>query len=105
MIFNPKNINYKITMNNDPIEAVEFAAFYLYGQTEHLDPDQAEHVKELLMQQKPWVTAYANFRGDYFLATTQLRRCRRLQLLYFPHQTPLRLRQLRRAARRQLHHH
>ncbi len=67
MIFNPKN--YKITMNNDPIEAVEFAAFYLYGQTEHLDPEQAQNVKELLMQQKPWVTAYANFRGDYFLAT------------------------------------
>ncbi len=32
MIFDPKVMNYKITMNNDPIEAVEFAAFYLYGE-------------------------------------------------------------------------
>ena len=34
MIFNPEIVDYKFVMNNDPIEAVEFAAFYLYGLVE-----------------------------------------------------------------------
>lgn len=70
MIFNPEVVSYKLVMNNDPIEAVEFASFYLYGgQVESLTQSQAQAVKRLLIQQKPWVAAYANFRGDYFLAT------------------------------------
>jgi spermidine/putrescine transport system substrate-binding protein len=69
MIFDPKTVHYKITMNNDPIEAIEFASFYLYGTTDRLNPDQVEGVKRLLIQQRPWVAAYASFRGDYFLAT------------------------------------
>lgn len=67
MIFTPQG--YKITMNNDPIEAVEFAAFYLYGPTSSLTQAQGDKIRELLIRQKQWVTAYANFRGDYFLAT------------------------------------
>ncbi len=69
MIFNPDVVKYKITMNNDPIEAVEFASFYLYGLVGELSPEQALAVKQTLIRQKPWVAAYANFRGDYFLAT------------------------------------
>ena len=69
MIFNPDTVRYKLVMNNDPIEAVEFAAFYLYGPVESLDDTQANAIKQLLVRQKPWVAAYANFRGDYFLAT------------------------------------
>jgi spermidine/putrescine transport system substrate-binding protein len=69
MIFDPNIVHYKITMNNDPIEAVEFASFYLYGAVDHLNPDQVEGVRQLLLQQRPWVAAYATFRGDYFLAT------------------------------------
>lgn len=69
MIFNPDIVKYKITMNNDPIEAVEFASFYLYGLVDSLTQEQANAVKATLIQQKPWVAAYANFRGDYFLAT------------------------------------
>lgn len=69
MIFNPDILRYKIVMNNDPIEAVEFASFYLYGSAEGMDNDQTTAIKQLLIQQKPWVAAYANFRGDYFLAT------------------------------------
>ena len=69
MIFDPKIVNYKITMNNDPIEAVAFASFYLYGDIDHLNPAQAQEVRQLLIQQRPWVAAYASFRGDYFLAT------------------------------------
>lgn len=69
MIFDPKVMNYKITMNNDPIEAVEFAAFYLYGEATDLTPQQADEVRQLLIDQKKYVAAYVNFRGDYFLAT------------------------------------
>jgi spermidine/putrescine-binding protein len=56
-------------MTNDPIEATSFASFYLYGNAQSLTTAQAEEVKNLLIQQKSWVEAYANFRGDYFLAT------------------------------------
>lgn len=69
MIFDPDIVHYKITMNNDPIEVIQFAAFYLYGHVDHLTPDQVQEVKQILTRQKPWVAAYANFRGDYFLAT------------------------------------
>ena len=69
MIFDPSIVNYKITMNNDPIEAIEFASFYLYGIKDSLNPEETQAIKQLLIQQNPWVTAYANFRGDYFLAT------------------------------------
>ncbi len=69
MIFDPNTVHYKITMNNDPIEAVQFAAFYLYGDVDQLTPDQVQEVKQTLIRQRPWVAAYASFRGDYFLAT------------------------------------
>jgi spermidine/putrescine transport system substrate-binding protein len=69
MLFDPAIVKYKIVMNNDPIEAVQFAAFYLYGAIGDLKQDQTDAIKRLLIRQKPWVAAYANFRGDYFLAT------------------------------------
>ncbi len=69
MIFDPNTVHYKIAMNNDPIEAVEFASYYLYGIIEDLTPLQTQNIKQLLIQQRPWVAAYVNFRGDYFLAT------------------------------------
>lgn len=69
MIFDPKVVNYHIVMVNDPIEAIEIAGFYLYGSTSSLSKNQAEKVKDLLIQQKPWVVAYASSRADYFLAT------------------------------------
>jgi spermidine/putrescine transport system substrate-binding protein len=69
MIFDAKSIDYQITMVNDSIEAVEFAAFYLFGESKSLTREQLEQVKNLLSEQRKWVTAYANFRGDYFLAT------------------------------------
>jgi len=67
LIFSPPE--YKISMINDPIEAVLFAGFYLYGPLDALNPIQAEAVKKLLVQQRSWVEAYSDFRTDYFLAT------------------------------------
>lgn len=69
ILFDKDIINYKVSMTNDPIEAIAFAGFYLYGSTNQLDPMQATEVKNLLIEQNSWVEAYASFRGDYFLAT------------------------------------
>ena len=69
LIFDSSIINYKISMTNDPIEAMLFASFYLYGDVKKLSSQEALEVKDLLKKQKSWVEAYANFRGDYFLAT------------------------------------
>lgn len=69
MIFDPSIVNYRIAMNNDPIEAIEFASFYLFGPLPTLNSSQTREIRELLIRQKPWVAAYVNFRGDYFLAT------------------------------------
>lgn len=67
MLFQPPP--YKITMTNDPIQALNFASFYLYGAIDSLSPSQLEDVIRLLSRQKQWVTAYADFRADYFLAS------------------------------------
>lgn len=69
LIFDRSIIDYKIAMTNDPIEAIQFAGFYLFGLQEELNHAQALQVRALLKQQKNWVEAYASFRGDYFLAT------------------------------------
>lgn len=70
LLFDPNTMHYKITMLNDPIEAVQLAAFYLFGNIERtISPQEKQAVKELLIRQKPFVEAYSEFRGDYFLAT------------------------------------
>ncbi len=68
-IFNESMINYKIVMLNDPIEAVNLAAYYLYGPITHLTEEQSQKVRKLLIKQKSWVEAYASLRPDYLLAT------------------------------------
>jgi len=60
---------YRVSMTNDPIEAIAFASFYLYGTLPSLTTAQVGGIKDLLFAQKHWVEAYASFRGDYFLAT------------------------------------
>ncbi len=64
-----ENQGYKIAMVNDPIQAVLIADLYLYGQVAPLTKEQLLKVKQLLVKQKEWVEAYADFRADYFLAT------------------------------------
>lgn len=67
MIFDPSG--YRIAMINDPVEAIQIAAFYLFGPVDKLTTDQLQKVANLLIEQKKWVTAYADFRADYFIAT------------------------------------
>lgn len=63
--------NYRIVMVNDALEAILFSAHYLYGPVQQLTDDQIEDVKNLLLLQKPFVEAYADYRSAYFLATRQ----------------------------------
>lgn len=68
-IFSPENPNLKIAMVNDPIEAVTFAAYYLFGSPKTLTSRDTLKVRDLLETQKNWVEAYAGLRADYLLAT------------------------------------
>lgn len=68
-VFDQNLIDYKITMINDPMEATLFAAFYLFNNAPSLSPSDISQVSDLLKIQRKWVMAYADFRGDYFLAT------------------------------------
>ncbi len=69
MIFDPNTIDYKISMINDPIQAVTLASFYLYGSIPTITDAQLKEITQLLLTQKQYVNAYADFRADYFLAT------------------------------------
>lgn len=69
MIFDPAVVDYKVAMSNDPVQTIDFAAFYLFGPIKELNPQQLQQTVDLLIMQKRWVTAYVDFRADYFLAT------------------------------------
>lgn len=69
MIFDPDQISYRITMINDPVQAIYIASFYLYGPVSYISDAELPKVIDLLTTQKKYVNAYADFRGDYFLAT------------------------------------
>jgi spermidine/putrescine transport system substrate-binding protein len=69
MLFDKETVQYKIAMTSDPIEAILFSSFYLFGPTTYLNPLQIQAVQDLLTWQKKWVGVYASFRGDYFLST------------------------------------
>ncbi|CAM0117133.1 PotD/PotF family extracellular solute-binding protein [Rhabdochlamydiaceae symbiont of Dictyostelium giganteum] len=68
-LFDPETIHYRITMSNDPIQSLQMAAFYLFGPVDTLSEAQLQESTALLVKQKPYVNAYADFRADYFLAT------------------------------------
>lgn len=67
--FDKKMINYKFSMTPDPVEAIVFAACYLYGRVDHLNACQAMEVKKLLIDQKPHIEAYADYRAKYLMQT------------------------------------
>lgn len=69
MLFtNPEN--YKIIMLDDPIEAIQAAVQYTYGnEKETLSFDEQNSIRKLLRRQKEWVEAYTSTRAGYYLAT------------------------------------
>src|SRR3990167_9222162 len=54
LLFKPEG--YRVIMLNDPLEAVNIARLY-----------DEEHIKQSLIDQRPLVEAYSEFRADYFL--------------------------------------
>ncbi len=69
MIYDSSFVDYKIALNNDPIENVAFSSLYLFGQADSITPEQFQEIRELLLKQRTWVEAYSDFRADYFIAT------------------------------------
>jgi len=68
-IFDIQKIRYPLCMVNDSIEAINMAAFYLYGPVNALSGQQRTACSRLLKEQKSLVKAYSDFRADYFLIT------------------------------------
>lgn len=68
-VFKEKAINYKISLQNDPFEVINLAAFYLYGPKKILTATELYSVKSLLKEQKRWIEAYSDYRAGYLLAT------------------------------------
>lgn len=68
-VYDEKVIDYKIAAQNDPVEAVGLAAFYLFGESDKVTPEQFGEIKTLLKKQSTWVEAYSDSRGPYFLAS------------------------------------
>lgn len=63
-------VHYRIIMLDDPIEAMQCAVQYLYGnQVELVTKEQKKEVRALLRTQKEWVEAYTSTRAGYYLAT------------------------------------
>lgn len=69
LIFDKKFIDYKIAMINEPLEAILMTGFYLFGKSTDFTPDEFKAIRALLIDQRSWIEGYANFRGDYFIAT------------------------------------
>ena len=67
--FDKNLISYKFSMTPDPVEAIVFASCYLYGRINQLSAQQALEVKNLLIEQKPFVEAYADYRAKYLMQT------------------------------------
>lgn len=68
-IYDPTVVDYKIAVNNDPVESILFASSYLYGKTDSITEKEFDGIRDLLVQQREWVEAYSNLRADYFIAT------------------------------------
>lgn len=68
-IFNPSDPEKKISMVNDPIEAIDIASHYLYGEEKELNAREVAMIGTTLKKQKSHIEAYAGVRGDYLLIT------------------------------------
>jgi spermidine/putrescine transport system substrate-binding protein len=68
LIFNP---SYPIVMVNDALEMMLMAGVYTTGNAGPYSSAQCDNIVKKLREQRPWVTAYADARGDHFLQTGQ----------------------------------
>ncbi|MBU6148573.1 MAG: extracellular solute-binding protein [Verrucomicrobia bacterium] len=59
----------KVVMTPDPVEAIMYAAYTLYGKVDHLDEKQLKEVSKLLKKQKKHIEAYVDHRAKYLIET------------------------------------
>ena len=74
-LFNLEQINYKVAMTNDPVEATTFGAYYLFKHDKPLNTFGTKQLEKLLKDQKKIVEAYGALRADYFLARNNCELC------------------------------
>lgn len=70
LIFKPLPNNAKISMLDNPREAILLTALYVNGSLENINECVIQKIKKLLIEQKRWVEAYTEFRADYLLLST-----------------------------------
>lgn len=70
LVFKPLPHNAKISMLDNPREALLLTALYIHGSLDNLNECVFEKIKNLLIAQKKWVEAYTEFRADYLLLST-----------------------------------
>jgi len=61
----------KVVMTDDPVEAIDFAAHYLYGYKKILKPHEEYEVIKLLKTQKNRVEAYTDNRVQYMITSNK----------------------------------
>ena len=59
----------RVVMTPDPVEAIMYAAYTLYGKVDYLDNDQLKEVAALLKTQKKSIEAYVDHRAKYLIET------------------------------------
>jgi len=59
----------RIVMTPDPVEAIMYAAYTLYGKTDQLSDAQLKEVARLLKSQKKSIEAYVDHRAKYLIET------------------------------------
>ena len=59
----------RVVMTPDPVEAIMYAAYTLYGKVDHLSDDQLQEVRSLLKMQKKSIEAYVDHRAKYLIET------------------------------------
>jgi spermidine/putrescine transport system substrate-binding protein len=59
----------RIIMTPDPVEAITYASYALFGKVEHLSNEQLRQVSSLLKKQKKSIEAYVDHRAKYLIET------------------------------------
>jgi spermidine/putrescine transport system substrate-binding protein len=66
-VFDPAFMPKNMGLINDSRELIGLAIYYKYGQLRPINQKEQLEIKELLVNQKRYVEAYTDFRGDFLL--------------------------------------
>lgn len=69
LAFEPQILNPRIAMVDDCLESTLIAGQYLFGDARKLSSEQLDGIRTALIKQKPFLEAYTDLRGDYFLVS------------------------------------